>query len=413
MSAARRGSLESRTMPSSVTWGLLLVAGLCCLAPASLADSLHGVAVHKITPELANFAFSLYRQVAHQSNSTNIFFSPVSIATAFAMLSLGAKGDTHTQILEGLHFNLKKVPEADIHTGLQHLLHTFTEPDRQLQLITANILFVNESVKLVDKFLEDVGKLYHTDVFSINFRDTKANAQVNDYIEMKSQEKIVDLFQELDKDTTLALANYIFFQGQWKVKFEAEGFVAEDFHVDKKTTIRVPMTHRLGRFDLLHDKALSSWVLLQHYRGQMPAFLILPDEGKMQYLEAKVCQKHLARIFKNIDIRSATLSMPKLSISGTYDLETILGEMGITKVFSNRAELSGISEEVPLKLSKALHKAVLTIDESGHDHSGAMPSEERHRFKHLTIKFNRPFLVIIMDENANMPLFMGKMVNPM
>lgn len=62
---------------------------------------------------------------------------------------------------------------------------------------------------------------------------------------------------------------------------------------------------------------------------------------------------------------------------------------------------------------QALHKAVLTIDESGHDHSGAIPSEERHRFKHLTIKFNRPFLVIITDENANMPLFMGKMVNPM
>lgn len=44
--------------------------------------------------------------------------------------------------------------------------------------------------------------------------------------------------------------------------------------------------------------------------------------------------------------------MPKLSISGTYDLKAVLGEMGITKVFSNEAELSGISKETPLKLSK-------------------------------------------------------------
>lgn len=44
--------------------------------------------------------------------------------------------------------------------------------------------------------------------------------------------------------------------------------------------------------------------------------------------------------------------LPKLSISGTYDLKTILGQMGVTKVFSNGAELSGISEEVPLTLSK-------------------------------------------------------------
>lgn len=50
--------------------------------------------------------------------------------------------------------------------------------------------------------------------------------------------------------------------------------------------------------------------------------------------------------------RSANLLLPKLSISGTYDLETVLGKLGITRVFSNGAELSGISEEVPLKLSK-------------------------------------------------------------
>lgn len=44
--------------------------------------------------------------------------------------------------------------------------------------------------------------------------------------------------------------------------------------------------------------------------------------------------------------------MPKLSISGTYDLATVLGNMGITKVFSNAADLSGISEQERLKLSK-------------------------------------------------------------
>lgn len=89
-------SLSCRTMASSIPWGLLLLAGLCCLAPRSLAASLLGAAVqdtgaphhdheepacHKIAPNLADFAFSMYRQVAHGSNTTNIFFSPVSIAT--------------------------------------------------------------------------------------------------------------------------------------------------------------------------------------------------------------------------------------------------------------------------------------------------------------------------------------------
>lgn len=165
-------------MASSITWGLLLLAGLCCLVPVSLAEGLQGHAVqetdasqqdrehrqeaacHKIAPNLVDFAFSVYRRVAHESNATNIFFSPVSIATAFAMLSLGTKGDTHTEILEGLDFNLTTRIEAEIHEGFQHLLHTLNQPDNKLQLTTGNGLFINESAKLVSKFLEDVKNLY-------------------------------------------------------------------------------------------------------------------------------------------------------------------------------------------------------------------------------------------------------------
>ena len=62
---------------------------------------------------------------------------------------------------------------------------------------------------------------------------------------------------------------------------------------------------------------------------------------------------------------------------------------------------------------QALHKAVLTIDENGMEHSGTSHLEESAWFRHLTIKFNRPFLVIIMDERTDIPLFVGKMVNPM
>ena len=57
-------------------------------------------------------------------------------------------------------------------------------------------------------------------------------------------------------------------------------------------------------------------------------------------------------LFPNPRDRSASLRLPKMSISGTYDLKTVLSKMGITKVFSNEAELSGITEKEPLMLSK-------------------------------------------------------------
>ncbi|EPY81615.1 Alpha-1-antitrypsin precursor-like protein [Camelus ferus] len=471
-------------MASSITRGLLLLAGLCCLVPISLAEGLQGHAVqetdapnqdrehhmeaacHKIAPNLADFAFSVYRQVASGSTTTNIFFSPVSIAIAFAMLSLGAKGDTHTEILNGLDFNLTEITEAEIHEGFQHLLHTLNQPDNQLQLTTGNGLFINETAKLVSKFLEDIKKLYHSEAFSINFMDTEAaKKQINDYVEKGTQGKIVDLVQDLDKDTVFALVNYIFFKvsiatafampslgakgdarteimkalgynskkalnadvhggvhhlldisirqdGKWEKPFDAERTTEEDFHVDAETTVKVPMMSRLGMFDLHYCDTLASWVLLMDYVGNATAFFILPDEGKLQHLEDTLTKEILSKFLEKRYPSSANLRFPKLSISGTYNLQTLLGKLGITKVFSNGADLSGIVEEVPLKLSKAVHKAVLTIDEKGTEAAGATILEAIPMSLPPDVSYNRPFIAIIHDNTTKAPLFVGKVVNP-
>ncbi|XP_072819748.1 alpha-1-antitrypsin isoform X2 [Vicugna pacos] len=419
------------TMASSITRGLLLLAGLCCLVPISLAEGLQGHAVqetdapnqdrehhmeaacHKIAPNLADFAFSVYRQVASGSTTTNIFFSPVSIAIAFAMLSLGAKGDTHTEILNGLDFNLTEITEAEIHEGFQHLLHTLNQPDNQLQLTTGNGLFINETTKLVSKFLEDIKKLYHSEAFSINFRDTEAaKKQINDYVEKGTQGKIVDLVQDLDKDTVFALVNYIFFKGKWEKPFDEKHTTEEDFHVDAETTVKVPMMSRLGMFDLHYCDTLASWVLLMDYVGNATAFFILPDEGKLQHLEDTLTKEILSKFLEKRYPSSANLRFPKLSISGTYDLQTLLGKLGITKVFSNGADLSGIAEGVPLKLSKAVHKAVLTIDEKGTEAAGATILEAIPMSLPPDVSYNRPFIAIIHDNTTKAPLFVGKVVNP-
>ncbi|KAL2789538.1 alpha-1-antitrypsin precursor [Daubentonia madagascariensis] len=413
-------------MTSSVSWGLLLLAGLCLLVPSCLAedsqeDTAQETSQHdqdhptclKVAPNLAEFAFSLYRQLAHQSNTTNIFFSPVSIATAFAMVSLGTKADTHTQILEGLNFNLTETPEAEIHEGFQELLRTLNQPNNQLQLTTGNGLFISAGLKLVEKFLEDVKKLYHSEAFSTNFKDTEeAKKQINDYVERGTQGKIVDLVKELDKDTAFALVNYIFFKGKWEKPFNAEHTTEEDFHVDEATTVKVPMMQRLGMFNVHHCEKLSSWVLMMDYVGNATAIFFLPDEGKLQHLEDKLTKEVVAKFLENRETRSANLRFPKLSISGTYDLKTVLSKLGITKIFSKGADLSGVTEESPLMLSKAVHKAVLTIDEKGTEAAGTTFLEAIPMSIPPEVTFNRAFFFMIYEQITKTPLFMGKVVNP-
>lgn len=409
-------------MAPSISWGLLLLAGLCCLIPSSLAEDApetdtsqkdQYATCRKIAPNLADFAFSLYRELVHQSNTSNIFFSPVSIATAFAMLSLGSKGDTHKQILEGLEFNLTHVPEDDIHKAFQHLLQTLNRPDNELQLNTGNGLFVSNNLKLVEKFMEEVKNHYHSEAFSVNFENSEeAKKVINDFVEKGTQGKIVDMVKDLDKDTVFALANYIFFRGKWQKPFDPEHTTEADFHVDQSTTVKVPMMNRLGMFDVHHCSTLSSWVLLMDYLGNATAIFFLPDEGKLQHLEQTLSKELISQFLLKRHTRSASLHFPKLSISGTYDLKTVLSPLGITQVFNNGADLSGITEDAPLKLSKAVHKAVLTIDERGTEAAGATVFEAIPMSVPPDVNFDRPFILMIVDTQTQSPLFVGKVMDP-
>lgn len=50
--------------------------------------------------------------------------------------------------------------------------------------------------------------------------------------------------------------------------------------------------------------------------------------------------------------RRLDLRLPKISISGSYDVKNLFKEMGITEVFSSNADLSGISGSRDLQVSQ-------------------------------------------------------------
>ncbi|KAG3260439.1 alpha-1-antitrypsin-like protein GS55-LT, partial [Ictidomys tridecemlineatus] len=158
--------------------------------------------------------------------------------------------------------------------------------------------------------------------------------------------------------------------GTLEKPFKADHTMEQDFHVDEATTVRVPMMNRLGMFDLHYCPTLSSMVLKMKYLGNVTAIFIMPKVGRMEYVEDTLTKEFLDKFLKKDYSGKATVHFPKLIISGTMDLKSVLTRLGITKVFSHEADLSGITEDAPLRVSQALHKAVLTIDERGTEDEG-------------------------------------------
>lgn len=92
--------------------------------------------------------------------------------------------------------------------------------------------------------------------------------------------------------------------------------------------------------------------------------------------------------------------------------------MGITNIFGYQSELSGIGvyRTNSPQVSTAIHSAMLSINEEGGTASAAtVISAVALSYDHesiLSFNANRPFLAVLWDNQATLPLFMAKVENP-
>ncbi|XP_041489127.1 serine protease inhibitor A3N-like [Microtus oregoni] len=371
-----------------------------------------------MTSSNSDFAFSLYKELALKDPDENIVFSPLSISAALAVLSLGASNNTLQEILEGLKFNLTETPEADIHQGFGNLLLMLSQPGDQVQISTGNAMFVEKRLKILAEFKEKARALYQAEASSADFQQPhEAKKLINDYVRNQTQEKIKELISDLDKDTVMVLVNYIYFKGKWKFPFDPRDTFESEFHLDKDRSVKVPMMNIKALITpYFRDEKLSCTVVELKYTGNASALFILPDQGRMQQVEASLQPETLRKWRNSLRPRKIDeLYMPKFSISTDYSLEKILPQLGIREVFSTQADLSGITGAKNLRVSQVVHKAVLDVAETGTEASAATGVAGvtcSLIMNPLKVNFNRPFLIIISETNTQISLFMAKVTNP-
>ncbi|XP_006879156.1 PREDICTED: serpin A11 [Elephantulus edwardii] len=387
--------------------------------PQAPSDQLPGPvpAYHKVTPTITSFALRLYKRLA-AGDPGNIFFSPVSLSATLALLSLGTQADTQTQILEGLGFNLTETAEADLHRGFQSLLLTLDLPSPKLELKVGTSLFLDKQLKPQQGFLDSIRELYGALAFSGNFTESaEMRRQINEYVRKRTYGRVAGCLQDFSQDTLLVLLNLIFFKAKWKHPFNRYQLQKQgSFLVDERSALRVPMMHQKAMHRFLYDQELSCTVLQIEYSGNALALLILPDPGKMKQVEAALQPETLRKWDQLLQPSLLDLHLPKFSISGTFNLEEILSQIGLPNIFNSEVDFSGITGQLNKTIFRVSHKAAMDMSEKGVEAAAASGILSQPRVLNTTTAthahFNRPFLLLIWDVTTGSLLFLGKVINP-
>ncbi|XP_027712298.1 alpha-1-antichymotrypsin-like [Vombatus ursinus] len=375
----------------------------------------------KIIEKNTDFAFALYKQLVSQASDLNVFFSPLSVSMILSLLTLGVHSTTRTQILVGLRFNLKEIQEDAIHKFFQNLILNLNVPNPELQLSMGSALFVEERLRLLEEFSQNVKAMYMSEVLSIDFQyPARAKKRINDYISEQTQKKIEGLVKDVDSSTMMILVNYIFFKASWERNFDPKRTREDNFIVSEKTMVKVPMMIHEDIHYYFRDRSLSCGVLQIAYASNETALFVLPDQGQMKRVEAALTQKVMKRWLKGLKKRAMELRIPKLSLSGKYELQKILPALKITNVFSKESDLSGIIDlsnkpsHLTPQINQIIHQIGFQTDESG-PQTVNTKSHVRIRMsaaRHNMMEFNRPFLIMILTQPNQSILLLGKVVNP-
>uniref|UniRef100_A0A8C1SQ82 Serpin B6 n=1 Tax=Cyprinus carpio TaxID=7962 RepID=A0A8C1SQ82_CYPCA len=421
------------------------------------------------------FSLNLFKKISGGNASGNVFYSPISISSALAMVSLGAKGNTATQMFKVLSFTNPPKPDAatpashqqaqkpqiacgvkgqhgpsmtqqtqkfekcpprpapgqktedQIHSSFNKLMSELKKPGAPYVLSLANRLYGEQSYQFVEKFLNDGKRYYEAGLEEVDFKmnSDAARVDINSWVEKNTQGKIKDLLPQgsIDEMTRLVLVNAIYFKGNWEAKFRKKATRDGQFKLNKTQTKPVKMMYQKPEFPLASIPEMNSQVLELPYVGKNVSMLIiLPNEIQdettgLQKLEKALTYEKLMEWTRPeiMHQQEVEVSLPRFKMEETYDMKSLLISMGMEDVFNEqKVNLSGMSPSNDLVLTKVIHKAFVEVNEEGTEAAAATGIVARPCCLSIPQVFNadHPFLFFIRHNPTKSILFYGRFCSP-
>ncbi|XP_076429244.1 serpin B9 [Peromyscus maniculatus bairdii] len=366
-----------------------------------------------------NFAIHLLKMLCESNPSTNVCYSPMSISSALAMVLLGAKGDTAVQMSQALGLNAEK----DVHQGFQGLLSNLNKPNKKYALRTANRLFAESTCEFLPTFKESCLQFYHSELEQLSFIKAaeESRKHINTWVSEQTEGKIPELLSgdSVNSETRLVLVNALYFKGKWHQPFHEDCTIEMPFKINQREERTVQMMCQEDTFNIAYVNEVQAQVLVIPYKGmELSLVVLLPDDGvDLSQVENNLTFEKLTSWTKPDFMRSTDVEvfLPKFKLQEDYNMESVFQRLGMVDVFQGgKADLSGMSLERDLCLSKFVHKSVVEVNEKGTEAAAATSAIVDYCCACEVSIFcaDHPFLFFIRHNQTNTLLFCGRFSSP-
>ncbi|MFA5460336.1 MAG: serpin family protein [Candidatus Paceibacterota bacterium] len=389
---------------------------------SSLSSKFNIADIDNVIDANNQFALDYYNQVKGDRNN-NIFFSPFSISSAFAMVYEGARGQTSEEIQSVFYF-----PENDDLRREEYMtmFNRINDDKKEYEINIANALWAQRDYQFIAEYLNTIEKYYEGEITNLDFKNDSENSRItiNNWVENQTNDKIRDLIPSgmIQTDTKLILTNAIYFLGEWIQQFNVDDTKEENFRINKNDTVKVMMMQRTDSkavFNYTENRDLQ--ILEMPYSGEELSMLILlPKNNNLEKLENLLSVSRLSDWKKNLEEKRVKVFIPRFKFESKSFIGELLQKMGVSIAFSDFANFSGITQEIEgLKIDEVIHQAFIEVNEEGTEAAAATAvvltpmSAGGIKIPEIPVfRADHPFIFLIQEKSTGNILFMGRVVNP-
>ena len=387
-------------------------------ADVERAASPSDAAVDEVVAGLDAFTLAS-EQLAAAETGGNTVLSPVSIATAFAMVSAGTDEATTGRIADVFGFP----DQAALHEAMNSLTATLDDANQtghergDVVLDTVNTLWAQSGFEIGQDFLDTLAAQYGAGVPTTDFESDPEGAReaINDSVAEATRDRIPDLMPEgaVTDDTRAVVVNAIYMKAPWATEFSEDATAPGDFHLVDGSTVELPM---------MHDGSLTARaavgdgytaVELPYLGSDLAMLLVVPDASTpLDDVLAGLGEGGLGTVADSLSGATVDLTLPRWDTGGATDLGPLLTDLGLP---IPGGALPGVAPN--LEIGAAVHAANITVDEAGTEAAAATAVELGVTSAPLedeivTVVADRPFFFAVRHVETGAPLFAGRVTDP-
>lgn len=351
-----------------------------------------------------DFSISLFKE--NYVNKNNTLVSPISAMFALSMCANGASGDTLKE-MEDVLGNDYTIDQ------LNSYLYSLKNHLSNEELKLANSIWFNDTFDANSNFLQKCVDYYQSEVFKTQFNQNAVN-DINQWVNNNTNGMIKEIIDQIDSDTVMYLLNALSFEAKWNKPYEKQQVKENEFiNINGKREF-VDMMFSNEYSYIESENAIG---FIKDYENRNYSFVaILPNDNLSlnEYIEIFDSKEYLKLMESNQNY-PVIAGLPKFSYEQTINMNDLLKNMGIKKAFDERnAELDGLgNSKYNLYISDVTQKTTITVDTKG-TKAGVVTSvavDESAPMMEKEVILNRPFMYMIIDNNANLPIFIGSIVS--